>query len=154
MPASMRVILLTAGLLLLAATAEASVLCARRRSDGTVSGGVKVRAACRPTEVTLTPDAVGFCCTATTTSTTTSVTTPACPTTTTLGIPTCGPGSCGFPCLSGQACIDPGNGQCTCSGPVFCGGTFFTCGGECPVGQTCTGLPVPAGCPSVGCTCQ
>ena len=149
-----RGILTTAFLILVTATADAAVLCARRRSDGTVSGGVKVRAACRPMEVTLTPDAVGFCCTATTTSTTTSVTTLVCPTTTTLGIPSCGTSACGFPCLSGQACVDPGNGQCTCSGPVFCGGTYFTCGGACPPGQTCTGLPVPPGCPGIGCTCQ
>lgn len=141
-------------ILLAATTADAAVLCAKRQRDGSVGGGIKVRAACKPSEVTLTPDAVGFCCSVTTTSTTTSVTMPACPTTTTLGIPNCGFGACNFPCLSGQACTDPGNGQCTCSGPVLCGGIYFTCGGQCPTGQMCAQLSVPQGCPSIGCTCQ
>jgi len=94
--------------------------------------------------------------TTTTTSTSTSVTTLACPTTTTLGVPDCGgiPGLCLAPCRSGQACADLGGGQCGCTGPVLCGGTYGVCGGECPGGQACAPVPVPEGCPSIGCTCQ
>src|SRR2546426_3590346 len=76
---------------LLAATADAAVLCAKRRGDGTFSTTVKIREACHPAEVVLTPDAVGFCCTVTTTTTsTTASTSEPCPTTTTLGAPNCG----------------------------------------------------------------
>ncbi len=93
--------------------------------------------------------------TSTSTSTSTSATTPVCPTTSTLGIPNCGAGpACSLPCLSGQACVDPGNGQCACSGPAFCGGTYSTCGGQCPPGTSCTEFAVPPGCPSVGCDCR
>ena len=94
--------------------------------------------------------------TATITTTSTSTLIEMCPTTTSLGIPNCGvqAGLCGFPCLSGQACVDSGNGQCVCTGPVLCGGTYRTCGGECPAGTTCTAFAVPPGCPSIGCDCQ
>src|SRR5207244_12683007 len=79
------------GVLLFAVTAEASVLCGKRRRDGSLNGLVRVRQACEPGEVTLTPDMVGFCCTVTTTTTsTTASTTMPCPTTTTLGAPNCG----------------------------------------------------------------
>ncbi len=91
--------------------------------------------------------------TPTSTSTSTSITMPMCPTTTTLGIPNCQTNFCG-PCLSGQACTADGNGQCGCTGPVLCGGTYSICGGECPTGQMCAQIPVPAGCPSIGCDCQ
>src|SRR5947199_9995393 len=78
------------GVLLFAVTAEAGVLCAKRQRDGSLSGPVKIRPACRAGEVTLTPDMVGFCCTVTTTTTsTTASTTMSCPTTTTLGAPAC-----------------------------------------------------------------
>ena len=94
------------------------------------------------------------CATSTTTTSSTTMSTPICPTTTTLGIPNCSPGGgCGLPCLSGQACVDPGDGQCACAGPVFCGGIYYVCGGECPSG-TCAERSVPPGCPSIGCECQ
>ena len=137
-------------ILLLASVADASVLCARRRPDGTFNTSVKVREACKPSEVVLQPSDVGFCCGATTS--TTSVT--SCPTSTTLGIPDCAGTFCFGLCRSGQLCSDIGNGQCGCTGPVLCGGSLNTCGGECPFAQTCEQISVPEGCPSVGCTCR
>lgn len=110
--------------------------------------GIEPNVLCLPvTEI----QRIGITCECPTTTTTTST----CPTTTTLGIPDCGAGSfCGFPCRSGQACVDPGNGQCACAGPVLCGGTYATCGGTCPAGTSCTPRPVPPGCRSIGCDCQ
>ena len=139
--------------LVLAAAADAAVLCAHRRRDGSLGTTVKLRAACRPAEVTLTPEALGFCCTATTTTTTT---TEACPTTTTLGLPNCGgqPPSCAGLCPDSQQCGANASGQCACSGPLHCGGADHFCGGDCPAGQSCQQLPVPAGCGSIGCGCQ
>ena len=149
---------LAATLLLTSNDATAAVLCAKQRSDGTFSSSVKIREACHAKEVQLAPEAVGFCCAASTSSTistSTSTTSPACPTTTTLGIPDCTTGAgCGFPCFNGQTCTDQGGGACACMGPVQCGGTFSVCGGECPGGQACTQKPVPPGCGSIGCTCQ
>ena len=142
--------------LLFAVTAEASVLCGRRRRDGKLNGLVRVRQTCDPSEVTLTPDMVGFCCTVTTTttSTTASTTTP-CPTSTTLGVADCGgmPPSCGGLCPDSQTCGDDGNGHCACMGPLHCGGDDHFCGGDCPGGQSCQQLPVPSGCGSIGCGC-
>ncbi len=143
------------GLLLFAVTAEASVLCAKRRRDGSFNGAVKIRQACRSGEVGLTPDMVGFCCTVTTTTSSTAVsTTMPCPTTTTLGAPPCqmvsGQGCLGV-CLGGQTCADDGGGQCICSGPLQCG-VNGVCGGSCPAAQTCQPFP---GCTSAGpCECR
>ncbi len=146
---------LAAALLFAPNAANAAVLCAKQRSDGTFSSSVKIREVCRAKEVQLAPQDVGFCCSATTTSTTS--TSLACPTTTTLGAPDCsiGGGVCGlYPCFNGQTCTDTGGGVCGCTGPVQCGGPFSVCGGECPGGLTCTPKPVPPGCGSIGCTCQ
>jgi hypothetical protein len=133
--------------------ADAAVLCARQRPNATV----RLRAACRPNEIEVTPEAVGFCCTVpptTSSSTTVTSTTIMCPTTTTLGVPPCeGGAGCNFPCYDGRTCTDVGGGQCACTGPVLCGGTFHTCGGECPAGQLCTPFLVPPGCPITGCSC-
>ena len=147
-------------LLLFNATADAAVLCAKRRSDGTFHSTVRVRETCRQGETVLTPEAVGFCCehSTTTTSTSTSVTsTPPCPTVTTLGVPDCGgisgPPSCLGNCTGGRTCADDGNGHCLCTGTGHCGVQNF-CGGDCPSGLGCQPLPVPEGCPSIGCGCQ
>jgi len=140
--------------IMVAATADAAVLCAKRRPDGTFNTTVKVRAVCHPAEATLTPEELGLCCAVTTTTTTT---TQACPTTTTLGEPDCGgnPATfCGGLCHGGQTCGDDGNGHCACLGPLHCGGADNFCGGDCPAAQSCQPLPVPAGCPSIGCGCQ
>jgi hypothetical protein len=145
---------LAAAILVLAGRTDAAVFCAKQRPDGTFSTGVKIREVCRPNEVTLTPDAVGFCCTASTTTTTTSQ---PCPTTTTLGAPDCGGDPaffCGGQCPDSQTCGDDGNGHCACLGPLHCGGAGNFCGGDCPVGQSCELLPVPPGCQNIGCGCQ
>jgi hypothetical protein len=151
-----RILVLAIALLLDIRAGDAAVLCAKR-NHGAFNSSVKIREACKSTEVTLTPDAVGFCCGAgaTTTSTSTSVTLP-CPTTTTLGVPNCGgiPGVCLGPCLTGQTCTDEGGGNCACTGPVVCGGAYNACGGECTLGQSCVPIGVPSGCPSIGCSCQ
>src|ERR1700746_2622607 len=88
------------------AGADAPVLCVARRSDGSLRGTVRARDACRPSEVELAPDMVGFCCG----TSTTTVTTTSCPiiTTTTLGIPDCGgpaPACLGL-CSNARACVD------------------------------------------------
>src|SRR4030095_6746319 len=99
---------LAATLMLAPIAASGAVLCAKQRNDGTFSSSVKIREACHAKEVQLAPEAVGFCCaasTSATTSTSTSTTSLACPTTTTLGIPDCTTGAgCGFPCFNGQTC--------------------------------------------------
>ncbi|HJQ83829.1 MAG TPA: hypothetical protein VKA21_07130 [Candidatus Binatia bacterium] len=153
-----------------AAASDAAVLCAKRRAGGSVRGVVKARDVCRADEVTLTPEEVGFCCTSTTTPTTstTTATGPSgttttsssepCPTTTTLGVPSCA-GSptefCSFlACPGGQTCGDGGSGQCTCTGPFHCGGADNFCGGDCAVGLSCQQIVVPEGCPSIGCECR
>jgi len=146
-------------ILLAAGVADGAVLCAKRRADGKFSSTVKVREACRSNEVMLTPEAVGFCCTESTTSTTETTTTSIpCPTTTTLGAPPCmgtPTNLCSFvSCPGGQMCTDGGSGTCVCTGPFHCGGADHFCGGDCPAGQTCTQLPVPPGCGSIGCQCQ
>jgi hypothetical protein len=144
-------------LLVWSASADAAVLCAKHRANGSFNATVKIREACRPSETLLGPESVGFCCGATTTSTSTSVTTTlVCPTTTTLGAPDCGgnpPAFCGGLCPGGQDCVDGGSGSCVCSGPFHCGVQNF-CGGDCAPGLSCQPLPVPAGCPSIGCGCQ
>ncbi len=154
MAAPRRLALAVTAILLFTTAAHAAVLCAQRGRDGTFSTTVKIREACRPAEVTLTPDAVGFCCTVTTTTTSTSE---PCPTTTTLGVANCGgnPASfCGGLCPDSQTCGDDGNGHCACLGPLHCGGQDNFCGGDCPAGQSCQQLPVPPGCGSIGCGCQ
>jgi hypothetical protein len=151
------------GSLLLAGAADASVLCARPRKSGALEGNVKIRAACRPGEVQLAPEDVGFCCTlppsSTTTSsvTTSSTTTGACPTytSTTLGVPDCygAAGSCMGLCANARTCVpDAQTGVCGCTGAVRpCGSVTYNglCGGSCPDGQTCQlyGPPGPDGCP-------
>ena len=49
-----------AALLLLPLTADAAVLCAKPKPDGTLSSTVKVREACKPAEVQLDPTTLGF----------------------------------------------------------------------------------------------
>lgn len=49
------------------------MLCARKRADGTFSAAVKIREACKPREVHLAPEDVGFCCDATSTTSTTAL---------------------------------------------------------------------------------
>ena len=94
----------------------------------------------------------------TTTSTSSSSVDPGiCPTTTTLGAPSCGPagpGQCGGICFQGQPCGFNASQVCECLGPALCGGYSHFCGGECPSGQTCEQRPVPDGCGSIGCECQ
>lgn len=94
---------LAATLMLAPDAASGAVLCAKQRSDGTFSSSVKIREACRAKEVLLAPEAVGFCCAASTTSTSTSSTSLACPTTTTLGNPGCVAGfGCGSSAPTGR----------------------------------------------------
>jgi len=138
--------------ILLAGGASAAVLCAKEHRDGTLTGAIKVREVCRAKEVPLSAADLGLCCTASTTTATS--TTLQCVTTSTLGIPDCQPGGCGFPCRDGRTCTDPGDGQCACTGPVQCGGPFAVCGGTCPDGQACLEISVPSGCASIGCVCQ
>src|SRR5262245_13629410 len=87
--------------LVVATTADAAVLCAKPKRDGTFNGGVKIREACKSGETVLDPAALGFCCTPSTTSTsTTSVASTTAPSTTsttttlaageTLEVPFCG----------------------------------------------------------------
>ena len=152
----MRIMLRLVGLLvfLVAGTADATVLCAKRRADGTIAGTVHARAACRTTEALLTPEEVGFCCPGTTSTTITS-TTIVCPTSTTLGAPPCGPQNpgCLGVCPGGQTCADIGGGTCGCTGTATCGFAGY-CGGACPTGQTCEFDPVPPGCQPVDCSCR
>lgn len=154
---------------LLAGAADGAVLCTKSRRSGALDGSVKVRTACRPGEVQLSPDELGFCCTqppSTTTSSTStsSTTTGSCPTytSTTLGVPDCfgSNGSCLGLCANARACVaDAETGACGCTGPVQpCGVVTYNglCGGSCPDGQTCKyyGAPGPDGCPGPpSCTC-
>ena len=141
-----------AALVISGTIAEAAVLCAKQKKDGTFSTTVKIREICKPSETQLAPENVGFCCGSSTTTTTA-----VCPTTTTLGIPSCvgSPSSIctNLPCPGGQLCGDDGSGGCRCTGPLHCGGNDNFCGGNCTSGS-CQQLPVPAGCPSIGCGCQ
>lgn len=134
--------------------AQGAVLCAKPSRTGTFNGTVKIREACKPNEVQLSPGDVNFCCTATTVTTTTST---MCPTftTTTLGIPDCGGvGSCGGLCANARACVPGAGGVCECTGAELpCGivSVVGTCGGTCPASSTC-GLVAPTlpnGCPGV-----
>ncbi len=136
---------------LIATNADAAVLCARRHPDGRLDGPVRVRpAACRATEVQVSAGDVGYCCLPTTTTTTSL----SCPTTSTLMLPDC-EHVCGGICYGGPTCVDDGTGtgHCACIGPVYCGGPSNYCGGPCASG-TCQAIPVPPGCPAVGCTCR
>lgn len=161
----MRSQLLLAGFCAMAMTADAAVLCVRARSRGTLGGIVHVRAACRPHEVQLAPETVGFCCrgsTTTTTTTTTVTATTGCPpvTSTTLGIQDCGAGGgCFGLCSNARACVSDSSG-CSCTGPEQpCGPTAFSggaCGGTCASGLTCQLVSplLPNGCPdSPVCAC-
>ena len=56
MAAPRRLALAVTAILLFTAAAHAAVLCAQRGRDGTFSTTVKIREACRPAEVTLTPE--------------------------------------------------------------------------------------------------
>src|SRR5262245_53638275 len=117
------------------ARADASVLCARLGADGKPHSVLRVRESCKSREVQVTPEMVGFCCTATTSTTsTTATTTPGiCPTSTTLGAPSCQlvGSQCLGVCFGGQSCIDDGAGGCMCNGPPLCQYTA-QCGGFCP----------------------
>jgi hypothetical protein len=152
----MRRIVIVLTLIGFCASVEASVLCARPRRDGSLDSTVKVRAVCRPGEVTLTPDMVGFCCgTATTTTTVVTTTSTPCPTATTLGAPNCQAfgDQCAGICPSGQTCSTE-TGTCQCTGTILCG-VNGQCGGVCSGGGTCLPEPVPPGCPPSGsCACQ
>jgi hypothetical protein len=140
-------------MLALTVRADAAVLCAKPSRDGSFNGGVKIRAACKPSEVQLAPADVGFCCGSVTTVPTTTT---MCPTftTTTLGIQDCsgGAGFCVGLCANGRACIAGVDGSCGCTGPelpcgvVTAGGA---CGGACPNGFECAlfSPSLPNGCP-------
>ena len=144
--------LVVTSVLVLVGAADASVLCVKQRKDGSLKGAAIVRSVCKPGEVQLTPDAVGFCCGASTTTTTT--TTCATVTTGTLGIQDCGPagGSCFGLCSNARECVPDTDGQCACIGrELTCGFVTRneTCGGLCPPGQTCQlhAPTLPDGCP-------
>ena len=133
---------LATALLLTADAANAAVLCAKQRSDGTFSSSVKIREACRAREVQLAPQDVGFCCSAPTTSTT--VTTSTSTTSSTMavcGVPD-GTGFCGGPCPSGQTCAAIDATTCGCTN-ALCSVTSpdGVCGGLCPrFTDTCISL--------------
>jgi hypothetical protein len=153
----------------LAVAADAAVLCTKPRKSGELNGSVKVRTACRPSEIELGPEELGFCCTlptssTSTSSTSTSTTTGSCPvyTSTSLGIPDCfgSAASCFGLCPNAHACVpDAQTGACGCTGPIQpCGVVTYdgVCGGSCPDGQTCQsyGPPLPNGCSGEPhCTC-
>src|SRR5690349_17059290 len=108
-------------LLMLASTANAAVLCATIRHDGTFNAGVKVREACRPREVQLAivgqPPVIIQPQASSTTSTsaapTTSSPTPTTTPTTTLATTT----TIGGPAVCGNNVIEAGE-VCDC-GPAF-----------------------------------
>jgi hypothetical protein len=102
----------------LAESSTAAVLCTKPHKGGRLDGTVKIRDACRPGEIQLAPEDVGFCCTASST-TSTSTTTSSCPTftMTTLGMPDCGDFICGGLCANARQCVpDPQSGACGCTG--------------------------------------
>jgi hypothetical protein len=135
-------LLIAAGMVLAIVTsARSAVLCAKPRKDGTFSSSVKIREVCKPSEVQLQPDALGFCCGMTTT--TSFATTSSCPSTsTTTTLPRCDPAdqACAFNgvCTNGHTC-STSSGQCACDGPPpECGQWgIVACGGTCPTGQSC-----------------
>ena len=146
-------------------TAAAAVLCAKPHKGGTFNSGVKIREACKPGETPLSPEAVGFCCSAPTTSTTSTSTTGPCPTftMTSLGVPDCGgsPPSCLGLCANARQCVPNAESTaCGCTGPEQpCGVVTYNgqCGGTCPIGQSCQyyGAPLPNGCTDEPhCTCR
>lgn len=135
-----------------ACEADAAVLCAKRRPDGTLRPSIKVREACRPSQVQVLPQDVGISCSAATTTTTSTIDPAQCPTTTTLGAPPCANGFPGV-CLNGQECVETSPGFWECQGPARCG-AYNYCGGECSLGQACDQRPVPPGCGPIGCECQ
>lgn len=142
-------------LISLPVAAHGAVLCVRPTRSGTLNGTVRVRAACKPNEVQLSPQDVGFCCETSVTTTTTSST--MCPTftTTTLGIPDCGGvGTCGGLCANARECVAGVGGACECTGAELpCGVVSIggACGGTCPGGSTCDlfAPPLPNGCPGL-----
>jgi hypothetical protein len=48
--------------LMMGSTTHGAVLCAKPRRDGSFNTAVRIREACKPTEVILSPTALGFCC--------------------------------------------------------------------------------------------
>lgn len=133
-------------------TADGAVVCVKTRRDGTLGGVLRVREACKASEVEVDLAALGLCCGGqTTTVTSTSV----CPTytTTTLGIPDCSPGFCSpYGCTNARECVMDDQGTCGCTGPLVpCRAITVSgeCGGTCPEGLTCqTVRPVgDDGCP-------
>lgn len=142
-----------AALLLLVAwpPARAEVLCVRAKKNGTLSGAIKVRSACKKREVQVDGAMLGLCCdastttstaavgttfttvtttmtsltTLTTTVTTSTSTSLVCPTftTSTLGVNDCGgsPPTCFGLCSNARQCHDDGV-ACSCTGdPLPCG---------------------------------
>lgn len=164
-----RVLIAVVALTGIATTLKAAVLCARPKRDGSFNSTVKIREACKPKEHQLDPASVGFCCGGTTTTTTTATTTTTdggpptttCAVVTTTTLPACqGPnGACSGVCYDGTSCVDGPGGLCACGGPpVPCGqpGDSWMCNGPCPVGMTCTLVPVdygPGNCPGEDCGC-
>lgn len=131
--------------------ADAAVLCAKRRRDGTLSATVRVREVCRPSQEQVVPEDVGISCSA---STTTSTMAPSqCPTTSTILAPPCFGSQAGV-CFNGQDCVMTEPSFFECQGPARCGAAQHYCGGECPLGEACDQRPVPAGCGPIGCACQ
>src|SRR5262245_53705371 len=117
------VVLVAVAVLVMGSTAGAAVLCAKPRKDGTFNTGVKIREACKTSEVQLDAAAVGLCCTVTTTTTAGTTATSCPPTTTTTSLPLC---STGLPssscivgvCSNGSSCApDSVTGACGCTGP-------------------------------------
>ncbi len=128
-------------LAMLAAPAHAAVLCTKLSRSGTPHGAVRVRDACRPDEVQLSPADVGFCCTPSTTTTTTTTTTV---TTTTSTPPTCNGwgGACDTGLIPGWPSGPP------CCAPLTCARVSSDSDMGLCTGQTCT---TPADCPSGNC---
>jgi hypothetical protein len=121
-------------LLLLPVTADAAVLCAKARSDGTFNATVKVREVCKARETQLTPEMVGWDCSSglpcTTTTTATTGTTEPQPSTT-------------------ETTTVTATTFCTTTSTGFnraCGGVQTTCSGGCPGTMTCSGTPQSCGC--------
>jgi hypothetical protein len=163
----MRVLMSVVGVLsLLLPLAHAEVLCVRAKKNGTLSGPLKVRTACKKREVQVDGARLGLCCGATVTTTTvaggttltttvtslttlttavTIVTTTSltCPsfTTTSLGVNICGgsPPNCSGLCANARACVNDGI-ACSCTGSTLpCGvvSNAGACGGTCPGSMVC-----------------
>ena len=133
-------IAVAASLLMLASTANAAVLCATTRRDGTFNSSVKVREACRPKEVQLAivgqPPVIIEPQASSTTSTsaaptTTSPTPTTTPTTTLATTTTIGGGVCGNNVIEGGEVCDCGIPPCE---PVRYGPFSGVNQGGCPNG--------------------